>query len=225
MLTRRSFIAASYALATYRVTETSALDFKKDVLEWFSQAIGYALPSLNEALDYALRFVTDWNILTDIRARVADVRRRLTNSTPEHHLHVKLTEWLDSYDQWVSEKAKPGESDLDFAARHERERVILQANWHSCQLDAIAALEEIRYLGDELQSINSNAMTSDEWHNYKRLLDDEKMVVEAINMDMPTEPIFIEVLREHVAKRLENIVDVIDKRTGELDKKISANKP
>ena len=224
MLTRRSFIAATCALATYRVTEALALEFKKDILEWFEQALILALPSLNEALDYALRFVTDWKLLTDIRARVADVRRRLTDLTPEHHLHVKLTEWLDRYDQWVSEKAKPGESDPDFAAHHERERVILQANWHSCQLDAVAALEEIRYLGDELQSIDSNAMTSEEWHNYKRLLDDEKMVVEAINMDMPTEPIFIEVLRG-VAQRLENIVEAIDKRTGELDKKIKANTP
>jgi hypothetical protein len=55
-------------------------------------------------------------------------------------------------------------------------------------------------------------------------LDDEKMVVEAINMDMPTEPMFIEVLRG-VAKRLENIVDGIDKKAGELDKKIKANTP
>ena len=173
MLTRRSFIAASCALAACPVTKASALDFKKDVLEWFDQALILALPSLNEALDYALRFVTDWKLLTDIRARVADVRRRLTDSTPAHHLHVKLTEWLDSYDQWVSEKPQSGESDSAFAARHERERVIVQASWHSCQLDAVAALEEIRYLGDELQSIDSNAMTSEEWHSYKRLLDDE----------------------------------------------------
>jgi hypothetical protein len=224
MWSRRAFIVAFCGIATCRVTEVIALDFKKSVLEWFEQALIVALPSLNEALDYALRFVTDWKILTDIRARVADVRRRLTDSTPEHHLHVKLTEWLDRYDQWVSEKAKPGESDADFAARHEHERILLQANRHSCQLDAVAALEEIRYLGDELHSIDSNAMTSEEWHYYNHLLDDEKMVVEAINMDMPTEPIFIEVLRG-VAKRLENIVGVIDKRTGELDKKIKANTP
>ncbi len=169
MWSRRAFIVASCAMATCRVTEVLGLEFKKTVLEWFEQTIGYALPSLNEALDYALRFVTDWRILTDVRARVADVRRRLTDSTPEHHLHVKLTEWLDRYDQWVSEKAKSGESDSDFAARHEHERVILQADWHSCQLDSVAALQEIRYLGDELQSINSNAMNSEEWHNYKRL--------------------------------------------------------
>ena len=140
MWSRRSFIAASCAMATSRVKEALALDFKKNVLEWFEQTIGYALPSLNEALDYALRFVTDWKILTDTRARAADVRRRLTDSTPEYHLRVKLTEWLDHYDQWVSEKAKPGESEPDFAARHERDRVLLQADWHSFQLDAVTAL-------------------------------------------------------------------------------------
>ena len=67
-------------------------------------------------------------------------------------------------------------------------------------------------------------MTSEEWHNYKRLLDDEKMVVEAINVDMPTEPIFIEVPR-NAAKRLEGIVDPIDRRTAELNKKIKASAP
>ena len=153
MWSRRSFMVASCALVTCRVTKALAFEFKKDVLEWFEQTIIYALPSLNEALDYTLRFVTDWNILTDVRARVADVRRRLTDSTPTHHLHVKLTEWLDRYDNWVSEKAKPGESDSDFVARHERERIILQADWHSCQLDGVAALQEIRYLGDELQYV------------------------------------------------------------------------
>jgi hypothetical protein len=89
---------------------------------------------------------------------------------------VKLTEWLDRYDQWISEKPQPGESDSAFAARHEHERVILQTDWHSCQLDAVGALQEIRYLSNELQSIDSEAMTSDEWHYYKHLLDDEKMV-------------------------------------------------
>ena len=176
MWSRRSFMVASCVLATCRVTEGLAIEFGKKALEWLEYAAALALPSLNEIFNPALRLVTDWKILTDIRARVGDVRRRLTDLTPEHHLDVKLTGWLDRYNQWINEKKQPGEDDSTFAARRERERAILQADWHSCQLDAVDALLEIRNLGDELQSIDPSAMTSKEWHTYRRLLDDEKMI-------------------------------------------------
>jgi hypothetical protein len=216
MWSRRSFVVASCVLATGQVSKALAIEFAKEALKWLDYVAALALPTLDAIFDYAIRVATDVKILTDIRARVADVRRKLTDSTPAQHLHVKLTEWLDQYDQWISEKAKPGESDGDFAARHERERNILQTDWHSCQLDAVAALLEIKYLGDELQSIDSNNMTFEEWHTYKRLLDDEKMVFETITGDMPTDPIIINVLQS-VAKRLEAIVTLIDTRSADLD--------
>ena len=72
MLTRRSFIAASCALAACRVTKASALDFKKDVLEWFDQALILALPSLNEALDYALTHPGSTDLVT-----VAELRQEV----------------------------------------------------------------------------------------------------------------------------------------------------
>ena len=50
------------------------------------------------------------------------------------------------------------------------------------------------------------------------------MYLEAINGDMPTEPIIINSLRD-VAKRLEAIVDLIDKKAVELDYVIKKNAP
>src|SRR5271165_2102221 len=162
MWSRRSFMVASCVLAACRVTQAFAIEFGKEALGWLEYVAALALPSLDRILNSALQIVTDWKILTDIQARVTDVRRRLTDSTPEHHLHVKLTEWLDRYDRWASEEKQPGEDDAAFAARHERDRDILQTAWHFCQLDAVGALLEIKYLGDELQSIDSTAMTFEE---------------------------------------------------------------
>jgi hypothetical protein len=76
-----------------------------------------------------------------IRDRAEDVRRKLTDPTPEHHLNVKLVEWLKRYDAWVDDKPTSGESNVVFRARLERERAVLQSEWKTCNRDAIDALK------------------------------------------------------------------------------------
>jgi hypothetical protein len=83
----------------------------------------------------------------------------------------------------------------------------------------VKALLDIKYLGDKLQTIDRNAMPSEEWRVYNKLLDDEKMVIEVINSDMPTDTYSIERLRE-IADKLAQIVSVIDKRAADLDNAI-----
>ncbi len=150
------------------------------------------------------------------RRRDARALRIQTGSTPEQHLNVRLAEWIKGYDLWVSEKAKPGESDPEFVARHERKRVILETDWKVCTDDTVDALREIGYLSDELQSINSEAMPSEEWNKYKHLMDDKKMIIEVIDTDMPKDPYVIDRLRD-VASKLEQIVNVIDKRGADIN--------
>jgi len=220
MLSRRSFIAASCVLATCRVTE--AAESLVEVLKWLFETAKLAVPSLDQILATALKVVTDVNIFRDIRTRIGDIRRKLTDSTPEHHLDVRLTEWLKHYDMWVNETATPGESNTAFAARHEHARVILQDEWKACTLDAVGAMQEIENLGIELESVDPSAMSFAEWHAYKRLLEDEKMVIGAIKADMPTEPGDIEKVRD-IAKQLDQIVIIIDKRAADLDQAIQSH--
>lgn len=216
MWSRRTFIAASCSLATWRVTETVAFDLREVAVELLFEAVKLGLQDLDRLLDAYFRVETDVKKLISVRARVEDVRRKLTDSTPEHHLQVRLAEWLKRYNSWISEKPMSGESDADFAARHERGRVFLQDDWKVCTTDAVSALREIRYIGDELQSIPSTEMPLEEWHKYTRLLDDEKMTIEVINSDMPTDPRVINRLRE-VAAKLEQGVNEIDKRIVEAN--------
>jgi hypothetical protein len=203
MLTRRSFVTGSCVLAGYLATEDWMTDF-------LSKAVRLALAKVDQIMYGLLRVVTDVKILTGIRDRAQDVRRKLTDSTPEHHLNVKLVEWLNRYDSWIDDKGALGESNAVFRARLERERAALQSEWKDCNRDAIDALKEIENLGIELESIDPGAISSEEWRVYKALLDDEKMVITVINADMPTDPISINRLRE-VAKQLEGIVTYIDK--------------
>jgi hypothetical protein len=183
MLTRRSFVAASCALVGYRATEASAEGWQDWMTDLLSKAVTLALANVDRILYGLLHVVTDVKILTGIRNRAEDVRRKLTDSTPEHHLNVKLAEWLKRYDQWVSEKADPGESDAIFKARLGRERDALQSEWKACNRDAVDALKEMQNLGVELESIDPGAMTSGEWQAYKHLLDDEKSIITLINAD------------------------------------------
>ncbi len=215
MLTRRLFIAASSAALAFRMTAASA-EWGKELITWLFNTVKDALPSLDDAYDFLLRAGHDARLLVDGRARLNDVRRRLTDSTPQAHVEIRLEEWLKRYDAWTNMKARQGESDADFAARRERMRVYLQSDWQACKGDAVAALLDIKYLGDELQSLDPKSMPSEEWRAYKRLLDDEKMVIEVINADMPTEPYVIDRLHE-VAETLQKIVTRIDERASALD--------
>jgi hypothetical protein len=210
MLTRRSFVAGSCVLVGYLPTEASAEAWQEWMTNFLSKAVRLALADVDQIMYGLLRVVTDVKILTGIRDRAEDVRRKLSDSTPEHHLNVKLAEWLKRYDAWVDDKAAPGESNTVFRARLERERNILQSEWKECNRDAIDALKEIENLGIELESIDPGAISKEEWRVYKILLGDEKMVIAVINADMPTDPTSIDRLRE-VAKQLEGIVTYIDK--------------
>ena len=201
---------ASCTLAAYRVTGAASTNIGEVALNWLLEAATLAVKNMDNFFAVVLHIVTDVNILTDIRARVDDIRRKLTDSTPEHHLNVKLEEWLKHYDSWVSEKAKGGESDADFAARHEHSRIILESEWKSCAADAVLALQEIDNLHIELESVGSNAMPLEEWHRYSHLLDDEKTMFAIIKSDMPIEPNDIARVRE-IAQQIDRIVSIIDK--------------
>ena len=159
---------------------------------------------------------TSEDVRLSIRSQVDDIRRQLTDSTPENHLNVRLTEWLNSRDTWIIEKPKQGESDGEFAARHQRDGLILEAKWKACRDDSINALRSIKYLGDELHGINPEAMSFEEWHTYTRLLDNEKMVIEAMDVDMPTDDDIIAHLHD-VGVQLQGIVGIIDEQSAELN--------
>jgi hypothetical protein len=212
MLTRRSFVAALCGLMSYLAMEASAEAWKEWMTNFLSKAVRLGLANVDQILYGLLRVVTDVKILTGIRDRAEDVRRKLTDSTPEHHLNVKLAEWLKNYDAWAI-KPNPGENDAVFKACVGRERDALQSEWKDCNRDAIDALKEIENLGIELESIDPGAISSEEWRVYKSLLDDEKMVITVINADMPTDPASIDRLRE-VAEQLGTIVTVIDKQAA-----------
>ena len=47
-------------------------------------------------------------------------------------------------------------------------------------------------------------------------MDDKKMIIEVTDTDMPTDPHIIDRLRD-VASKLEQIVDVIDKRAADIN--------
>ena len=119
MLSRRSLVAACCLLVTFRVTKAFAAKWHEEITKWLNDAITMASVALEKIFDFALKTQTDVTLLLSIRARTGDVRRRLTDLTPEHQLNVRLAEWLKRYDRWVTSKPKPGESDPEFAARHE----------------------------------------------------------------------------------------------------------
>lgn len=83
-------------------------------------------------------------------------------------------------------------------------------------------MEEIRSIGIELNNVKKDAVTSKDWREFNRLLDDEKMVLEAINAPMPTDPAALERVRETNAE-LENIVLYIDKYAASLDDAANKN--
>jgi hypothetical protein len=107
-----------------------------------------------------------------------------------------------------NEKALPGESNVIFRARLERERNVLQYDWKACNRDAVDALKGIENLGVELESIDPNGILPEEWHAYRMLLDNEKMLIEVVNADMPTDPASIDRIRE-VAGQLEGMVTAV----------------
>jgi hypothetical protein len=210
MLTRRTFVAVSCILVGYRAVKASAEAWQEWMTDFLSKAVSLALNNVDNILYGLIHVVTDVKILTGIRDRAEDVRRKLTDSTPEHHLNVKLAEWLKRYDAWVNEQPETGESNAAFRARLGRERDVLQSEWKACNRDAVDALKEIENLGIELESIDPGAMKSEEWQAYKHLLEDEKRIVMLVNADMPTELSAVDRTRE-VATQLEQIVTVVDK--------------
>jgi hypothetical protein len=216
MLTRRAFLAISCGLVGHLATGVSAVAWQEWMTDFLSKAVRLALAKVDQIMYGWLRVETDVKILTGIRNRAEDVRRKLSDSTPERHLNVKLAEWLKRYDAWIDEKAAPGESNAAFRARLERERVVLDFEWKECNRGAVDALKEIENLGIELESIDPSAITGEEWRVYKILLGDEKMTIAVINADMPTDPTSIDRLRE-VAKQLEGIVTVINKNVANFN--------
>jgi hypothetical protein len=127
MLTHRSFVASSCVLVGYLATEAPAEAWQEWMTDFLSKAVRLALAKVDQIMYGLLRVVTDVKILTGIRDRAEDVRRKLTDSTPEHHLNVKLVEWLKRYDAWVDDKPASGESNVLFRTRLERERAVLQS--------------------------------------------------------------------------------------------------
>jgi hypothetical protein len=92
VLARRSFLAASCVLMGYLATAASAEARKEWMTDFFSKAVRLGLAKVDQILYGLLRVATDVKILTGIRNRAEDVRRKLTDSTPEHHRNVKLAE-------------------------------------------------------------------------------------------------------------------------------------
>jgi hypothetical protein len=222
MWSRRSFVAASCTISACLVTRAIASlreSLSKVGADWLRDAAGLALQNLNKMADIVLRLEDKVDILINVKATILDVRRKLTDSTVERHLKVKLAEWLKHYDAWVSNKPTLNESDANFAARHDRERTILNEDWHKLSYDAVGALKDIESLGYELQSIHSEAMSFEEWHKYTDLMDKEKMIIEVISSEMPVDPYVIDRLRD-TAKQLEEMVGVIDTVTIPLKEEI-----
>ena len=216
MWSRRSFIVASCALAACRLTGALAGRWRLEIIKWLFEIAVTAFPVLVKVFGIGKDLNTSEDVRLSIRSQVDDIRRQLTDFTPENHLNVRLTEWLNNRDTWISEKPKQGESDGDFAARHQRDGLILEAKWKTCRDDSINALRSIKYLGDELHGINPEAMSFEEWHTYTRLLDNEKMVIEAMDVDMPTDDDTIAHLHD-VGVRLQGIVSIIDEQSAELN--------
>ena len=79
---------------------------------------------------------------------------------------------------------------------------------------------EMTNIGYELQSIHSHAMSFEEWHKYTNLMGKEKMIIEVIDSQMPTDPYVIDRLRE-IAKQLDEMVSVVDNMTVPLNDMIS----
>jgi len=230
MLSRRLFIAASCVLATCRVTEAIASlgeALSGVAEEWLGEAVDLALKNLDKITNIVLQVEDKIDVMINVKATILDVRRKVTDSTPEHYLDVQLGQWLSEFHHWVNDKPREGESNVDYEARHDRqrdilenERDILENDWRRIAANSTAMLKDIESLGYELQSIHSDLMSFEEWHTYQGLMSQEKMTIEVIDSKMPTDPIVIKRL-DGVAEQLDTMVVLIDKRAALLDAKIA----
>ena len=79
MLTRRSFVATCCVLLGCLATDAPAQAWQEWMTDFFSKAVRLALANVDQIMYGLLRVVTDVKILTGIRDRAEDVRRKLTD--------------------------------------------------------------------------------------------------------------------------------------------------
>jgi len=223
MIDRRTFLAGAATIGTLQLSgeRASAQDPQEiiEALHWFVEAVKL-LPTSVEGFFAGLRRIKyETTVTISTEALLADVRRKLTDEYPANTLQTKLATWLGRYDAWVNDKPRPGESQQDFTARRERERLALQQEWKRVRDDAAAALAIADAVGKELDSIDPRAIPVPEWRRYNDLLHNEKELARFINIDMPTDPHDIEELRGAV-EQLKKVIQIIDENQAQLDRAI-----
>jgi len=187
-----------------------------DAIEWLWEAVRGADYSIDRFFRQLLKVKNNSKQLADDQARAERVRRDLTTATGPKSLETKLGNWLRRYQAFVNEKPRQGETDEDFNARKERQRAQLERDWKELRNQTVDALKTIKEMGEDLEGIQPDTMSSPEWHRYKQLLNDEKEVTNFLDTDMPTDPIVIDRLKE-IDEGLKRIVTTIDQYAGELE--------
>jgi hypothetical protein len=220
MLSRRSLLIG-VGLAFVLRPNPSEADVSKTLIEWLSKAIDLAVPSLEDIFNYLLQAEYNAGLLISSERLLQDIRRRISDAGLERDLSNRLGDWLTRYDSWVNETPRAAESNEDFSARRERERLILVSAWEGVKGDTTEALLEIRELGEKINNIDSLAISTAEWHQYRELLNEEKLVAAFLNTEMPTDSTSIEGLKG-ISKKLSNIVATIDRLNPQLVRKIES---
>jgi hypothetical protein len=187
-----------------------------NAIEWLWEAVRGADDLLGTIFRKLAKVKNEAGQLVNDQARADRIRRDLTTATGPKSLETKLGNWLKHYQEFVSEKPRQGETDQEFNARKERQRAQQESDWKELRNDTVDALKTIKEMGAYLEGIQSDAMSSPEWHRYKQLLNDEKQVANFLNTDMPTDPIIIDRLKE-IDEELKRIVRTIDQYAGELE--------
>jgi hypothetical protein len=80
-------------------------------LEWLWKTVTEAVPTLDECYRVLLKLRRGYKILLNDRERLRDVRRKLTDSSPEKEIQTKLEDWLGHYQSYKKEKSRSGERD------------------------------------------------------------------------------------------------------------------
>jgi hypothetical protein len=224
-LDRRALLAYTVAgiLALGR-REVQAAGMLDTAFEWFTKLVKEAAPSVEDIYRGLLRIKSNYRLLVDDKARLNEIRRKLTDPSSEKGLHTKLEVWLKRYQAFAGSRAKPGESDAEYTARREKERQVLENDWKQLRNDALDALKSIEAMGIELQSIDADAMNGEEWRRYKELLRDEKEYSRFLDADMPTDPVLLDRMAE-AAKGLNEVVEKINRYAADLDQAIKRAEP
>lgn len=223
LLHRRALLASALAGAgSVLFPRPSRAQVWNTAFDWFIKLVEHAAPSVDDIYLALLKIKDRATILINDKARMERVRRQLTDPSSGQELQTKLEVWLKRYQAFASGRPKAGESDQEFSARKERERVVLESDWKRLRKDAIDALDSIRAMGEELESLTP-VMGGEEWRRYKELLRNEREHAMFLDIDMPTDPILLDRLQE-TAANLKKVVQTINKYAAELEEAIRREK-